>query len=68
MLFRSGLLEQGVPAISAQDGDREGCRAVIAGIDFAALRARAERREDLSFPEFPFQCFGPESQSDAGTP
>lgn len=63
-----GLLEQGVPAISAQDEDREGCRAVIAGIDFAALRARAERREDLSFPEFPFQCFGPEPESNAGTP
>ncbi len=63
-----GLLEDGVPAISTQDEDREGCQAVIQGIDFSALRARATRQEDLCFPEFPMWCIGPEAETAAAAP
>lgn len=51
-----GLLEEGVPAISEQNENREQCREVIAGMDFDAFRKRAVRQEDLVFPAFPDQC------------
>lgn len=50
-----GLLDQGVPAASAQSDDREGSRAVIEGIDFDGALERAEYREDLAFPVPPEQ-------------
>lgn len=47
-----GLIEQGVPALSRQEEEREWCRELISSIDFAALRDRAVEQEDLIFPGF----------------
>lgn len=45
-----GLTEEGVPALSDQEDDREKCRSVITGIDFESLSERAVHQEDLAFP------------------
>lgn len=47
-----GLIEQGVPALSRQNEEREWCREIISSIDFAALRDQAVEQEDLVFPGF----------------
>ncbi len=52
-----GLSEEGVPALSRQDEEREWCQDVIASMDFSILREQAAYQEDLTFPEFPSQCF-----------
>lgn len=46
-----GLIERGVPALSAQSDDREWSREMIASIDFDRILAQAEYREDLIFPQ-----------------
>lgn len=47
-----GLLEQGVPALSTQDEDREWCREVISSMDLASLRDRSTQQDALIFPGF----------------
>lgn len=48
-----GLIEEGVPAIAAQQENREWCQSVIASIDFDSLLKRGQCQEDLTFPVLP---------------
>lgn len=48
-----GLLEDGVPASTEQEQDRERCRAVIDSIDFDSILEQAIYQEDLAFPTPP---------------
>lgn len=52
--YGCGLSERNIPAISVQQDDRAGCQAVIAAMDFAALRDRAVYQDTLAFPGLPF--------------
>lgn len=45
-----GLIEKGVPALSTQKDDREGCKEMINGIDFDSLTNSAVCREDMIIP------------------
>ncbi len=45
-----GLIEEGVPAISTQQDDREWCQSMIAGINFDSLLEGAVYQDDLTFP------------------
>lgn len=58
-----GLLERGVPALSTQDEDREGCRKVISSIDWTSLRNRIPEQDDLVFPGFQDRNFEREPES-----
>lgn len=48
--YEVGLIEEGVPALSDQEDDRERCRTVISGIDFESLSEREVHQEELAFP------------------
>lgn len=61
--YDCGLLERGVPALSTQDEDREGCREVISSIDWVSLRNRIPEQKDLVFPGFQDRNFERESES-----
>lgn len=45
-----GLTEEGVPALSEQEDDRERCRSVVSGIDFEDVSGWAVYQDDLAFP------------------
>ena len=45
-----GLIEQGVPALSTQENDREWSRSMIDSIDFDSILHRAKYKNDLAFP------------------
>ena len=44
------MIEQGVPALSTQENDREWSRSMIDSIDFDSILHRAKYKDDLAFP------------------
>ena len=48
--LKLGLTEEGVPALSEQEDDRERCRSVVSGIDFEDVSGWAVYQDDLAFP------------------